>query len=160
MDNPRFNITGDTLEELVDVFKLIFKREFKWPEPHLKEKEGYGHFTGYKIHPNHGILLHQYPIDFDDKNTIPFDFAEGKSPIALANFCIAKLKKIKVEDPSDLDSNGYEWEEYLTDFQWDRDCEHDGHNTMGWRVYTGQWGHVTDYRYPYAVRKRFCWHGK
>lgn len=44
---------------------------------------------------------------------------------------------------------------------WDRDEDHDGSNSMGWRVYCEDWGHVGDEHYAIcAVRPAFLWHGK
>lgn len=44
---------------------------------------------------------------------------------------------------------------------WDADADHDGDNSMGWRVYCEDWGHVADISYALcAVRPAFMWHGK
>ena len=51
------------------------------------------------------------------------------------------------------------WETKLD--HWDEDCDHDGHNTKGWRVYCDDWGHVGDYRGALvAVKPAYMWHGK
>ena len=44
---------------------------------------------------------------------------------------------------------------------WDADQDHDGSNSMGWRVYCEDWGHVADrYQAICAIRPAYMWHGK
>lgn len=45
--------------------------------------------------------------------------------------------------------------------QWDRDADHDGDNSVGWRVYCEDWGHVDGRANAIvAVKPVFLWHGK
>jgi len=45
--------------------------------------------------------------------------------------------------------------------QWERNADHDGHNSHGWRVYVEKWGHVGDCSTALcAVKPCFMWHGK
>lgn len=49
----------------------------------------------------------------------------------------------------------------MTYSEWDADCDHDGDNSMGWRVYCEDWGHVGSENYAIcAVRPVYLWHGK
>jgi hypothetical protein len=44
---------------------------------------------------------------------------------------------------------------------WDGNCDHDGHNSVGWRVYVGDWGHVNNSPYAIcAIKPVYLWHGK
>lgn len=42
----------------------------------------------------------------------------------------------------------------------DADCDHDGHNSKGWRVYTEDWGHIDNDWNVIAIKPCFLWHGK
>lgn len=45
--------------------------------------------------------------------------------------------------------------------EWCGDCDHDGHNSMGWQVYCEDWGHVANNPYAIcAIKPAFMWHGK
>jgi hypothetical protein len=50
------------------------------------------------------------------------------------------------------DANDYTLEE------WEDNCDHDGHNGKGWRVYTGTWGDVGNGFI--AVKPIYLWYGK
>jgi hypothetical protein len=44
---------------------------------------------------------------------------------------------------------------------WDKDMDHDGHNTMGWRVFVEDWGHVDhEWGAICAIKPAYMWHGK
>jgi hypothetical protein len=44
---------------------------------------------------------------------------------------------------------------------WDADADHDGSNSLGWRVYCEDWGHVGDDHYAIvAVKPAWMWYGK
>lgn len=43
----------------------------------------------------------------------------------------------------------------------DRDHQHDGHNTLGWRAYVEDWGHVDgQYGSIVCIKPAYLWHGK
>jgi hypothetical protein len=45
--------------------------------------------------------------------------------------------------------------------QWEGDIDHDGHNTPGWRLYSGDWGHVgDDWSALCAIKRVYLWYGK
>jgi hypothetical protein len=171
MDNHRFNVTGDKLNHLVAILEFIFKREFNWPTPHPKNSEGYGGFTGYRLDPFLGLVLYRYPIEHDDKLTQKFPFQEGHDPIRLATFIqnylksesAKSVKNPPVPEPNKDGSAGYDRYGFIRqDLRWDGWCDHDGSNGDGWRIYTGEWGHVGEhgYRAPFAVRPIVAWYGK
>jgi len=44
---------------------------------------------------------------------------------------------------------------------WDVDCDHDGSNDLGWRVYCEDWGHVGHDSYAIiAIKPAYMWYGK
>ena len=44
---------------------------------------------------------------------------------------------------------------------WDCDHQHDGSNSLGWRVYVEDWGHVkSDWGAICAITPAYMWHGK
>lgn len=44
---------------------------------------------------------------------------------------------------------------------WDADMNHDGHNSLGWRVFCEDWGHVGGSSSAIcAVKPAYMWHGK
>lgn len=45
---------------------------------------------------------------------------------------------------------------------WDANADHDGDNSLGWRVYCEDWGHVgpATWHAICAVRPAYLWHGK
>ena len=45
--------------------------------------------------------------------------------------------------------------------EWDGDCDHDGSNSLGWRVYKEDWGHVHNHWQAIcAIKPIYVWHGK
>jgi hypothetical protein len=44
---------------------------------------------------------------------------------------------------------------------WDANMDHDGSNSVGWRVYVDDWGHVANNHYAIcAIKPAYMWHGK
>lgn len=45
--------------------------------------------------------------------------------------------------------------------KWCNDLDHDGHNSVGWQVYVGDWGHVgPETAVICAIKPSYIWHGK
>ena len=60
------------------------------------------------------------------------------------------LAYLDSEDASKCEMNG-----------WDSNYDHDGHNSMGWRVYCGDWGDLGGYSGTIcAIKPAYMWHGK
>lgn len=99
--------------------------------------------VGYTIDVTRGIILYWYVPD-DKTNVVVFP---------LQNFDLiietiwAFLKETK----------------WAVSFEkWEEDADHDGHNTMGFRVKTGNWGHI-DYVGHSAfllIKPIYIWFGK
>jgi|KBSSwiStaDraftv2_1062776.scaffolds.fasta_scaffold00022_314 hypothetical protein len=171
MDNHRFNVTGDNQAQLVGILEFIFRREFRWPQVHAKKSEGYGGFTGYRIDPHLGLVLYQYPIDHNDKLTQRFPFGEGYDPQKLAAFVYNYLNSEAADKvtppplPETRDGLTATYDAYAClrhDYGWDGWCDHDGSNNRGWRIYTGDWGHIPMHGHsaPFAIRPITAWYGK
>ena len=95
----------------------------------------------YKIHPKKGLILLFYSEDKSRKLPGPMT-AKEILPIVQAYLRSDAAKEVE-----------------LGDFEDDKD--HDGHNTVGWRVYTDDWGHVGGEHATICAIKRVClWMGK
>ena len=43
----------------------------------------------------------------------------------------------------------------------EKDCDHDGHNTLGWRMRVARWGHVEGFTAAICgIKSVYLWHGK
>lgn len=99
-----------------------------------------GHAKGWSFSKDHGFILFDYgecenkfPAELSAQAVAPMAFAWLKSPDALSMTCSG----------------------------WDADCDHDGDNSPGWRVYVEDWGHVAGkWGVHCAIRPAFMWHGK
>ncbi len=94
--------------------------------------------TGYIIDPKKGMIL----LWHNEKGTaLPAPF----NAEAACNFVWTWL-----ESEPEIECKG-----------WDADNDHDGHNSLGWRVYCEDWGHVGHNHYAIvAVKPAYLWHGK
>ena len=106
----------------------------------LVQAQAYSKFRGYKVSKKHGIILlwcAEKGISFPSELS-----AEEVTPIVLSWLNSKEAKEIETVD-------------------WDKDADHDGSNSVGWRVYCEDWGHVDHESYAIcAVKPVFLWHGK
>lgn len=138
MDNRVFNVNGKGREMLADTLRLaLFQQGGCWPSD--KERKA----VGYRVHPQKGLIL-LWTIR-PEKGDLKFIAPLG--PEALAEMITEWLN---TEEAAAIP---------LT--SWDADCDHDGHNSKGWRVYCEDWGHVDrEWGAICAVTPAFMWHGK
>jgi len=95
----------------------------------------------YTIHPKKGLILLFYSEDRSRKLPSPMT-----------------AKEILPIVRSYLRSDAAE-EVELGDFEDDKD--HDGHNNVGWYVYTEEWGHVgSESAVICAIKRVYLWMGK
>jgi hypothetical protein len=102
----------------------------------------------YVIDPDKGLVLLWHPV----KETMPFPAHFNAD--AATEFIWAWLQSEPKMEHTD----------------WDADLDHDGHNSMGWRVYCEDWGHVqlgprhstkeASHYAIVAVKPAYLWHGK
>lgn len=134
MDNRIFNVNGETRESLKKTLDLAFTQgsyEGKYRGP-----------EAWIYDPKYGLVL-LWSSSQRDSNKFP-------SRLNLDALVDVVWQWLKSEEAKAVPCEG-----------WDEDASHDGHNTLGWRVYCGDWGHVGDYHYTVcAVKPAYMWHGK
>lgn len=123
---------------LADTLRLAM-----WQQRGCYEDSRDNRAEGYRISPTHGlILLWHVPRDHGGTR-----FIAPLGPDALAETITEWLQTEEARSVP------------LTD--WDRDCDHDGHNGDGWRVYCEDWGHVDHDPYSIvAIKRVHLWYGK
>lgn len=140
MDNRVFDINGKGQDGLTKVLDLAMWHRsgcYKFDKPETAE--------GYTIDPAVGLILLS---NVDEKNILHHKFIAPLNAEALAGMVMAWLNtdEAKAIPPQ----------------KWDDDCDHDGHNSQGWRVFCGGWGHTgtANWRAIVGIRPVFLWHGK
>lgn len=140
MDNRVFDVNGKGYGMFVDTLKLAL-----WQTGGCYETSKDYNVTGYAIDPQKGLILLSW-ISTSEKNTHKF------------------LTNMTAEEVAPMVYKWLQTEEALAvpPGQWDDDCDHDGHNSMGWRMFVEGWGHVGEYKGSAAicVRPAYMWHGK
>lgn len=134
MDNRVFNINGSGKDDFFLAMKLAFRQS------HGYGKEDSALYWSYA--PKHGLLLHSYK-ESGDLNALP---------VALSSVEAAELawKWLQSDDAKNVELDS-----------WFGNADHDGSNSLGWRVYVNDWGHVGSYRGVIAaVTPAYLWHGK
>lgn len=131
MDNRVFNVNGSGDEMLLKALELVF----------LQDSENCK-CTGWFETKENGLVL-CWSSSSKNINPIP-----GKMT---AKDCIPFVK-------SWLDSE-FSAEVNLSD--WCGNCDHDGHNSIGWQVYCEDWGHVAnEFSAICGIKPAYMWHGK
>lgn len=138
MDNRVFNVNGKGRAMLAAVLQLVL-----WHQNGCYG-DGVGHkAVGYRIHPTKGLVL-VWTIR-PEKGDLKFIAPLGHE--ALAEMIMEWLKS---DEAKAIPLAG-----------WDADCDHDGDNSPGWRVYCEDWGHIDhEWGAICAVTPAFMWHGK
>lgn len=144
MDNKIFNVNGRTKEQLRLALQLLLLNEYG------ENKK----VRGWYLSKKNGLIL-TWLVDSSNK-AIPFTDRMGKE------------SEISGEELVDLLWNWLSSDEakYVECVDWDADLDHDGSNEKGWRLYTGQWGHVSenditvDHYSIAAFKPAFLWYGK
>lgn len=132
MDNRIFNVNGNGDTALLRALRLAFEQEGDRTK-----------CAGWKFEPENGIVLFWYVGDSDkDINQLPDLTADEVFNLVSAWLRSDDAKKVPC-------------------VEWDADYDHDGHNSLGWRVYCEDWGHVGNHRNAIcAIKPAFMWHGK
>lgn len=135
MDNKLFNVNGEGSDMLLKALELAFMQH----SPHTPNPAC---CVGWQETVKDGLIL-CWTSNSDNINSLP-----GR---LTAEQC---LPFVKVWLQSDFAKN-------VKFGEWCGDMDHDGHNTLGWQVYCGDWGHVGNQHYAIcAIRPAFLWHGK
>ena len=131
MDNRIFNVNGSGEEMLRATLRLAFMQE--------------GSSTrckGWRLTKN-GLVLTWYV----DNDTAPFPVSNGMTADEVLPMVLSWLAG---DDAKDVLMEG-----------WDANASHDGENSLGWRVFCEDWGHVGGCTNAIcAVKPAFMWHGK
>lgn len=133
MDNRVFNVNGKGDELLLATLKLV-----------ASQVGSNTKFKGWYFNPKKGLVLTWYN-DFKRCNVFLSDdglIAEHVLPMVSTWLKSKEAKSMKLTG-------------------WDADLDHDGSNSMGWRVYCEDWGHIEDDHYTIcAVTPANMWYGK
>jgi len=133
-DNKIFNVNGCGQEKLLATLRLVQMDN---------NNPIYNKFKAYKISKKHGLILFWY-IEKND-TSIPFPTeltAEEVAPIVMKWLNTKEAMETEMSD-------------------WDKNIDHDGSNSVGWRVYCEDWGHVDNSNCAVcAIKPVFLWHGK
>lgn len=137
-DNRVFNVNGKGPELLAETIKLAFACSSSY------SGITYDTCTAWKYKKDKGLILYSCFSDTDkDINKFP-----GKLSYAAAANMVIEWLESKEAAATVLDG-------------WDKDADHDGSNSKGWRVYVEDWGRVGgDFGVICAVTPAFIWHGK
>lgn len=131
MDNREFNIRGRTKEQLLATLQLAALTEYN------KSIE----IESYSIHKDFGFILNR----FSTKDDMKF-------PTKLSMNVICDIVWSWLHSNEALQINLKS-----TDVNYD----HDGSNSLGFRVYCETWGHVNDNSAALvAITPSYCWYGK
>ena len=102
---------------------------------------------GYKIkcvavNPKKGIVLYGYSPD-KDIQTLPVPIAPDVAATIVWDW-------LQTSEAKTIPHEG-----------WDVNKKHDGHNSIGWRAYVENWGHVDGkWGAIVAIKPAYLWHGK
>lgn len=132
MDNKVFDVNGSSKAKLLSTLKLAMSDE------NGKEEKA----SAWLIDPKYGFVL--LWSDLDTKAV--------KFPVRLGADALTDMiwEWLGTKEAKEMKFEG-----------WDADSSHDGHNSMGFRVYCGDWGHVGSCRYAIiAIRPSYLWYGK
>jgi hypothetical protein len=131
MDNRVFNVNGQGHDMLRTALKLVFEQDGKRTTAER-----------WRIDPDKGLILFSCG---EQKDSHPFPTplnADGVLSTVWNFLNSVEAAKIKLKD-------------------WDCDEDHDGSNSLGWRVYCEDWGHVADeFHAICAITPAYMWHGK
>jgi hypothetical protein len=139
-DNKLFNVNGRGVATLAKTLQLALYQEFG-------DDKAYGGgnrtFTGFKFNPTAGIILTLIQAPDQSKYNI---FTTPLNCEDTAEFVHHWLQS---DDAKSVPLG-----------KWEHNIDHDGHNTIGWRAYLGDWGNVDDWMGFIAVKRIYLWHGK
>lgn len=133
-DNRIFNINGEEDKHLEQAIKLAF---------HIQSNNEKGASAkAYIVMPTKGLVFLWYPTEDSIAFPEPI-YADEAYEFAKQWLSSRDAKHIELKEP------------------WEGDCQHDGSNDLGWRVYVEDWGHVGSNHYSIcAVKPCYVWYGK
>lgn len=144
MDNKQFVVNGRTKEQLKLALDSLLLTEYNYDKT----------VKGWYINPKKGFILTDYITEkckpFTNNMGINQDISKDDLLEILWNW-------LDTDEAKNIEKNE----------KWEHDADHDGHNELGWKLYTEDWGHVNiDSEYSLdtssiaAFKSVFCWYGK
>lgn len=131
MDNRLFNVNGCGDEMLKDTLSLAFKQ--------ADAKTA----SAWVQTKEQGLILLYYTSS---------DEVLNKFPSKLTVDVVFPIVKTWLTD---------DFAKTVTLSEWCQNLDHDGHNSKGWQVYCGDWGHVGSFTSVIcAIKPAYMWHGK
>lgn len=131
-DNVQLNVNGKKDTDLAAMLRLVFSMHApQGAEAYIKDREK-------------GLILLWYG---------GYDKASQQFPTRLDAEQVFHVVKAYLESEDAKQVS-------LPEGGWDGDCDHDGSNSVGWRVYAEDWGHVKTHYAICAVKRVLLWHGK
>ena len=132
MDNRIFNVNGKGDAMLLRTLQLVF------------EQSSHVGCCAWKQTIEHGLILYWYASSDEKANQFP-SYLSAQDVLPIAKSWLGSDFAAKVESSN----------------SWDKDADHDGSNSSGWRVYCEDWGHVGGSSSAIcAIRPVVLWHGK
>lgn len=149
-DNVVFNVNGQSKGDLISAVKLALSIR----DRNLKT-------VAFRYIKGRGLVFF-WSVP-KEKDTI--ELMQGMNPEQAAEYAWAWLEKspdakAELESLAEINEDD-DSEESIANSHWDRDSDHDGHNSVGWRVFVEDWGHVAgQWSASLCVKPVFVWHGK
>lgn len=149
-DNVIFNVNGESKEDFISAVKLALSIRGRNPTT-----------VAFRYVKGRGLVFF-WSVP-KEKDTI--ELMQEMNPEQAAEYAWAWLQKSpdaekEIKALSEIDEDD-DSEESIANSYWDRDSDHDGHNSVGWRVFVEDWGHVNGQWSAWlCVKPVFVWHGK
>lgn len=142
MDNVIFDVNGPYAsinskdDLLMNALQLIFNTS------------GHKKCYGWYFSDKHGLVMDWHAGEGSTRNGCKV--SSSSFGLSVKSMYVLALEWLQSEESKAVRLEG-----------WAADVDNDGHNSMGWRVYTEDWGHVDDDHYAIcAVTPCYLWHGK
>lgn len=131
-DNIIFDVNGRTPKALELALELAFEQSGHKP-------------VAWKVHATKGMIFYWTIPSRKAVNVNKFMSPPSAKPLTDLIY-----DWLETDEAKTIETIGY-----------DEDHDHDGHNSLGWRVYTESWGHINEEWEAFlAVKPAYLWHGK
>lgn len=182
MDNKAFNVNGESRLQFNLTLKLLLTDQYEEDIEKFDITTSWGRIgtrvSGYKFSYEKGLILYWYIDDkLKEKGVKPIEELVDDSPISKSQHKLLRKYKLALLDKEIKRRVGVPFEllehvlwnwfrnfdEYdkLSLGDWDYNCDHDGSNHKGFRIYNEDWGRVDDDSYSIAaIKPIYIWYGK
>lgn len=140
-DNKLFNVNGRGPEMLAKTIDLAFHQE--WGNFMGANSEGV--ITGWRFSPTAGIIL-----TYSQSDGVITKYNKFVTPLSLLDAAKFVIRQLESDESQAVPLE-----------RWEDNMDHDGHNSIGWRAYLGDWGQIdSDWYALVAIKRVYLWHGK